>query len=335
MKFLIYYVCFGDYYQKMMTICSIFSLRKYTDYSGDIVVLTDDGGLPEIYKSMCGDVTVINIFEKDRDYRDVVRDRFGIYCMKSIAYQIIDFKKYDFILYLDSDILINYKNLNALMGFWAACNNIQCSDNEGWTVGRNVKSTGSEILTDEEKKKWAHHGFCAGIVGFPGGQFGIDFCETWWTLNKEHNFRLDDQGNLTAVLLRNYPNKYEFIRFMNKNRTRLDGITHYHSGHKPSFWNHVRYMLLDHQINVDISGEWSMKKMSEGLENHWRISQNVVVVDDPMLIGILQPTEFGIFLWWNSLNGFERLPVLMEKKIYGDSFRGGEKAFTLERLNTY
>lgn len=318
-----------------MTLFSILSIRKNTDYTGEIIVLTDDGGLPNVFGKISEGIKVVNIFEKFPEYKDVIKTKFGIYCMKSIAHKIIDFDNYDFILYLDSDILVNYKKLQALMGFWSACGEVQCSDNEGWTVGKNVKSTGSEILTLEEKKKWSNQGFCAGIIGFPGGEFGKTFCDKWWEINKKYNFSLDDQGNLTALLLREYQDKYEFIRFMNKNRTRLDGITHYHSGHKPSFWNHVRYMLLDYQIKVDINGDWLMKKDLEGLENIWKITGETVVVSDPMIIGFIQPTIYGIFIWWNSINGFERLPVLVEKKVIGDSFRGGEGAFTLERLNTY
>lgn len=315
-----------------MTYFSILSLKLNTNYTGEIVVLTDKFGLPQPGGIKIEGVYEINVFKAFGHLEFLTKSKFGIYCIKSMIHKFIDVSSYSFILYLDSDVLVTRQNLNQLLSFWASCGTIQCADNEGWTVKKNVPSTGSEILTDEEKDKYHSYGFCAGVVGVPGGQFAFDFFERWWTINATGKFELDDQGNLTALILRNYLDKFEYIQYMNKNRSIMKDITHYHSNHKVSFWTHVRFLINDNLDANFLNGEWLMCKPCESIKNKWYFKNGTVFVDSPQVIGSVQVCKYGIFIWWSNLNGFELLNKDEDICYRGSSFRGGENCFTLTKL---
>lgn len=331
-KNLIYYVSYGDYYHREMVKFSILSILDRTDFIGDIIVLSDEEGIPMDVDFINKRVTVINIYDKFPELRNNIVNRYNIFCIKSMINKVIDITQYNFVLYLDADTLLNFSNLNQLMNFWASCNVIQIANHEGWDISREKPSTGSQFLSREEIIKWKNHGFCAGVLGFPGNQLGIDLLSEWFELNKNGNFELDDQGALTAILLRNYSGRYELNKFCNENRWILKDINHYHSNNKKLFWEHCKILLSKYQVENMISGKWNLNKPIEAIQNIWTFIGGIVFVDNPNITGTLQCTTIGNYVWWQCFEGFEKLKMINNDSIIGDSFKGGEDCFFLSRV---
>lgn len=307
---------------------SILSIMKWTNFNGDIVVLSDSDHLNDNIDMLFPNVRVINILDDIKDLSSEELTKFNIYCLKPLIKEYVDLDKYDFSLYLDSDILIKTEKLNEIFKFWSAIDKVQLLDNEGWNVEKWVPSTGSQILDSDERVKFAKFGVCAGAVGLPKS-VAKQFLSDWMELNKKGNYSLDDQGNLTALILRSSYN-YDWIAFHNKNKWIANDITHYHSKWKSHFWQHSRF-LLEKFFKAScpaLSGEYEMVKKKEGLYNNWHFCGDSVYVSDPMITGSLQDTVFGKYVWWNCFEGFE----IIKKDLSGNSYKGGNNSFILKKL---
>ncbi len=329
-KNLIFYICFGGLYHREMTAMSILSIIDNTNFSGDIVILTDEIGINHAHTKIRDRVCQINIFDKKPELREVIKNKFNVYCIKAMIYEFINISNYQYILYLDADTIINIKDIESVMLYWKVLGKIQIATHEGWTVAKNRPSTGSQFLTDEEKERWSSLGFCAGVIGIPCNELGLEFLIKWNNLNSRFNYEFDDQGALTALLLRDFYDNYEICKFYNTDRWSFKDITHYHGNNKKNFWEHCKFLLKKYKISININGTWRMSKPCENLSNCWTFDDNLVYVDYPSITGTIQFTELGNYIWWNNFDGFEKLNIIDSKNIYGDSFKGGFNSFTLK-----
>lgn len=286
---------------------SILSLLDNTNFSGDIVILTDSDGGFENLKIRTSRVTVIDIVTDNPILSTRKLTRFNIFCLKSFVMDYVDLKKYKFCLYVDADILFNLPTLDEAFNYFACIGKIQISDNDGWTVAKRHHTTGAQVLTESEIENNKSFGVCAGIIGIPCNELGFSLLRDWKEMNIKGNLELDDQGNLTALLLRKYKDSYSFMPFLNKNRWLLKDITHYCSGNsKPMFWHHGRSILKKYRVDLpDLVGYFKMDKAGEGLSNTWCIEDSIVYVDNPQITGFIQKTLFGYYIWWASHEGFE------------------------------
>jgi hypothetical protein len=191
--FLIWFISFGEQNNKEMTFFSILSILHYTNYKGDIIVLSDQ----DQFTTPIDRVKFINVKDKYP-----LNNKFNIYCIKPKITDFIDITKYKYCLYMDSDILVNEPKFQELLYSWSESNKIMVIDNEGWKVHRNVASTGRNSLTEEEKEKYKDFEVCAGLFGVPGNEVGLNFLKLWDDINSL-DYNADDQGNLYALLLRN------------------------------------------------------------------------------------------------------------------------------------
>ncbi len=308
------------------------SILDWTNFNGDIIVLTDQDFLTSDLKMLTNKVRIINIFTKFPELQGKINDKFNIFCTKPLISQVVDITEYGYILYLDADVLVKYQHFNELLSFWGSCGKIQISHNGKWNVSRNIPNTGADVLTDEEKIKHANFGVCAGVVGFPGNSLGVSFCKNWWKYNLEGNLQKDDQGNLTALMIREHSNDYKYIDFINTKNTKIDNISHYHTKKKCIFWDHAKFLLRKYETKENRHvGRWAMSKPGEQLNNIWDFTETMVFVDTPSLTGQIQHTAFGTFIWWSNLDGLEKIKFSNENMVYGDSFRGGEDCFSLQR----
>ena len=307
---------------------SILSLLDNTNFSGDIVVLSDSIGIPDDILLRTGRVNVIDIITHIPDLSNRKINRFNIFCLKPFIVDFVDMSKYKFCLYVDADVLFNMPTLDETLNYFASIGKIQISDNDGWVVSRRHHTTGSQILTEGEILSNGNFGVCAGVLGLPCNNLGISLLNDWKKLNIEGKFELDDQGNLTALLIRKYKNDYIFMPFLNKNRWIMKDITHYCSGNsKPMFWHHSRAILRKYKVNLpELSGQYIMNKPDEGLTNVWSIDDSIVFVDNPAITGFVQKTVFGYYVWWLNGEGFEKISADLS---ICKSFRNGD--FTLSK----
>lgn len=305
---------------------SILSILDNTNFSGDIVVLSDEKGIPSDINLRTSRVRTINILPHIPELSTKNLNKFNIFCIKPFISKVVDLKKYDFCMYVDADVLFKMPNLNEVMVFFKSIGKIQISDNDGWTVAKKQWSTGVQVLTEEEILKHKDFGVCAGIVGIPCNDLGLSFLKTWQDYNRRGDFELDDQGNLTAIMIRYFSEYYSFMPFLNKDRWNLKDITHYCSGNsKAMFWHHARHLLRKYSSKKRCKdGIYIMNKPRESLLNDWEFHNGMIYVSQPHLTGCLQSTIFCDYVWWLNGEGFEKII----DELSGDSFRNGSFSLT-------
>ena len=191
MRTLIYYVCFGEQFKKLLNM-SLYSLFNVGKYDGTVVIITDFKK-EDFYPSER--IKIINV-------PDIKKETFFIRNMKSSLINYMDIRDYDFILYLDADVLINSDRLVPLMNEWGNQKHLWIQ-HDIVPIKKNKPYCGSEVLTPEEKKNFGNYGFNAGIIGAKTALYS-EVCSRWHILNYQHNFSKCDQGNLVAVIVRNY-----------------------------------------------------------------------------------------------------------------------------------
>ena len=203
---LIYLVSLGDTFRRY-AIMAIRSIREIGGWTGDIVLLADSAApLPG-----CEDVVVI-------DFLDAIRARYPwatlrgrqISHLKPEIEHHVDLSRYDYVLYLDCDILINSARLSDLVATLRreAAIVVQ-QDIIPVASGRGF--AGGHILTLEEQQRWGAFAINAGLFGFPTTPMGRRLLRDWRKLNVDQKFKSRDQGNLISLLLRKYYGQWGYV----------------------------------------------------------------------------------------------------------------------------
>jgi lipopolysaccharide biosynthesis glycosyltransferase len=228
---LIYFVCFGERYKKFVNkaIYSLFNTGKYT---GDVAVITHFN--KEEFE--CNDR--VNVLKIDSAINDITYFRNA----KPTIINLIDITKYEYVIYLDCDILINTDKINSLILSWAAQSNNIVIQKDIMPIRKNKPYCGAEVLTQEEKVKYGNYAFNAGIIGANSTLFHA-LCDKWHNKNKEYNFTKDDQGNLIFVIVRNY---IDIIKYTNdttitnrkNDEKRTETILHFLTKSEQAFYSY-------------------------------------------------------------------------------------------------
>lgn len=338
-KSLIWYISFGSYYHKEATKLSVLSLIEWGKFTGDIVILTDQDSMNDDIHLQYTNIRVINIsnFLKQRIPSADLTNKWNIFCLKPLIHHFVDISKYNYALYLDSDVLIPNEKINFLLQFYAVENKIQIQHNGEWNVTKNKGSTGSDVLTPEEKKKYWHLSLCAGVVGIPTNNIGLKFLKEWEKKNEEGNWTLDDQGNLFWVIINKFWQNWVYCEDVSRTQWAMDkSICHYGGSQaKEMFWEHSKRLYKYHKSDAQekILGKWRHVKECEGIDNIWEFCENrFVYVSWPQIAGVWMETKDYIVIWWTT-GGFEKIPLPMNNEIIGISYRGGQGSFTLTKSN--
>jgi hypothetical protein len=192
MKKLIYFVCFGERYKNFLNKC-LYSLFNKGSYDGEVIIITH---FKETDFFNYEKLNVINV-KTENDNITYYRNA------KPKIHELVDLKNYDFVLYLDCDILINTNKINNLIKEWSLNPNKIFIQKDIISIKRNKPYCGSDVLSLEERQRHGDKAFNAGIIGASGFLFE-KLCIMWNNKNKEHNYEKDDQGNLVFVIIKNF-----------------------------------------------------------------------------------------------------------------------------------
>ncbi len=165
---------------------------RLSGFKGDMMVMSDqDLSIPG------ADLLKI------KDMKFKLGYNYDLLLMRARLHHYVDITKYDYVMYLDSDVLAN-QSLTPMFTELIAKNAIS-AQGEGRRVGQS-RNTHSYELTPEEMAKWKHkHVFCAGGVGFPGNEYGLKFLQDYE--EAVDTCTSNDQHALNAMLLRKYDGK--------------------------------------------------------------------------------------------------------------------------------
>ena len=122
----------------------------------------------------------------------------------------VDLSRYDYVLYLDCDVLVNSGRLPDLIAALSQERAIVVQQ-DVIAVSSGAGFAGGQILSKVEQKRWGDVAVNAGVVGFPMTPIGRRFLRDWRQLNVDQKFRSRDQGNMIALLLRKYYGQWGYL----------------------------------------------------------------------------------------------------------------------------
>ncbi len=203
---LIYLVSLGAKFRRF-AIMAIRSIREIGRWSGDIALLTDsDAPLPG-----CEGVIVIDMLDAAKArYPWATLTGRQISHLKPEIEHHVDLSRYEYVLYLDCDILINSDRLSALVAALQREAAIVVQQ-DIIPVASGTGFAGGKVLTPEEQQRWGAYAINAGLFGFPTTPMGRRLLRDWRKLNVDKTFKLWDQGNLISLLLRKYQGQWGYV----------------------------------------------------------------------------------------------------------------------------
>jgi hypothetical protein len=198
-NFLILGVCIGERCSRLLP-AWLDTIRRVGGFTGDVLVLCDRE-TPRLMGAHFANV-------------EPTIERWGLKtatnCKPLIQHHAY-LGIYDYLLYLDMDVLVNTARLvpmietQALRGRLAAQRDVRL-------IGENRINTGMLTLTDDEKSRYGHeHGACAGVVGVPTNATGREFLTDWLARNQEALFDGSDQSRLVQLFWRQYRGLWDYL----------------------------------------------------------------------------------------------------------------------------
>lgn len=210
MKYLIYFVSFGSLYENH-TAQAIWSLLNVGKYKGDIAVIGDRDKLRDDF-NINDKVKFINVNSLMKETYNITEKSqiCNFQNTKPFIYKVIDINQYDYILYLDSDVLINSDKINEILDFYSSKEKIAIQSDRSTIGGKRGINCGFNLFTDDEIQKFKNIGLCSGVVGVPKKYYGL--FKIWEEkLIKDHTIT-SDQGALHWVIAHNFLNDFEYIK---------------------------------------------------------------------------------------------------------------------------
>lgn len=204
MRVLIWGISFGERAARMATLWAT-ALRRFARFKGEIVVLGDELARPL-------EAHGVRVFDLTVRARQIVNwEERRCMCFKPWIVDYVDPRHFDFLLYLDADVLATAPLEPLLAG--PLEREAIAVQRDCLTVGGNHRCSGRETLTDEEKRRHADAAICAGIVGVPTTATGLGLLNDWRELTKRHKYPPPpwDQSYLIQLLLRRYLGRWEYL----------------------------------------------------------------------------------------------------------------------------
>jgi len=205
-RYLIYLVCVGEAFRRY-TAMAVTSISKVGAWRQDVVVLSDS----KAPLAGCPHVTVIDMFSAATErYPWLAIGKHTVPHFKTELEYHVDLAAYDYVLYLDSDLLVTNDRLPNLVSAFHREQAIVVQK-DIIPVRSGARFAGGLVLAPSEQQQWGAFAINAGIVGFPTTPMGRRLFRDWRQLNQESKFRLSDQGNLISLLLRKYRGQWGYV----------------------------------------------------------------------------------------------------------------------------
>jgi hypothetical protein len=132
--------------------------------------------------------------------------------LKSQILHHVDVGQYDYVLYLDMDVLANTDRLYALIeNKWKK--GVIAVQEDIIPLSKN-RLAALELLgrpSLDEEAQWARRPICGGIMGFPINATGLAALRAYHEACVAMRFNYSDQAKLTAILNRQFNDAWEFL----------------------------------------------------------------------------------------------------------------------------
>ena len=205
-RYLIYLICIGEPFRRFAAM-AITSIREIGQWPYDIILLSDS----EKPLAGCPDVAVVDMFSAaQRRYPWLRLKRHTLPHLKTEVEYHVDLTRYDYVLYVDCDVLVNSGRITDLVATFCREQAIVVQQ-DIIPVASGRPFAGGSILTAAEQRRWGAFAINAGIFGLPMNPIGRRLLRDWRQLNVKQRFKRRDQGNLISLLLRKYYGLWGYI----------------------------------------------------------------------------------------------------------------------------
>jgi hypothetical protein len=209
-KFLLWGIAFGPLASKLVQIW-LDSLLRIGKWEHDIVLLGDEN----VLRFRAARLRTINIRKDVQKRYNLHRRRWTHWTYNNLKSQIlryVDIAAYQYLLYLDLDVLANSSRLEDLVRAKYESGMI-CAQRDciSLTDGRIRALRKLGVPCESERIRWAERPICAGIMGFPTSPIGLSALRDYHKACVQMRFKWSDQAKLVALLNREYPGAWDFL----------------------------------------------------------------------------------------------------------------------------
>jgi hypothetical protein len=205
MRFLIYLISFGAGFRQF-TQMALNSIREVGQWQHDIIVLSDSD---TPFGNGAATINIQPDLERRYPWYATTTGMRVSHFKPEIEYYV-DLDQYDYVLYLDSDILVNRAGLGDLVASLSRQSRFVVQ-RDAVLVASGASFAGGWVLTPEERAMWGHYQINSGIVGFPVNARSRRILRDWRRMNAAAHFKSRDQGNLIGLLLRKYLGQWAYL----------------------------------------------------------------------------------------------------------------------------
>ena len=152
-------------------------------------------------------------------------------CLKPWIVDYVDPRHFDFLLYLDADVLATAPRLEQIVSGPLERGRIAVQ-RDILKIRGNHRCTARDELTEEEKLRFGDEGICAGIVGVPTNRTGLELLRDWRAAIEVRKYNGGDQVPLYPLLLRGFLGRWEYLTdtVIARKTTHPEALQHFSNG---------------------------------------------------------------------------------------------------------
>lgn len=251
-KVLAWYICFGQKYAELLKM-SIESLICH-GFNGDIVVLTDDKLVIDIDYPKLLKINIKEYISENYGVDDVGSCPEKCWAVKSFINEVVDISKYDYLLYVDSDVMCNNNYYDIIQNCLSKKDIVvQCDV----TLSRKRGYNWYGLADHAERSEMDDISIGAGLIILRVNDITKNFLKEWRTILLKNMLATDDQNALSTVIHRkfykNYLESWDII-YHGLNNTRVS-FNHYCQGNVKEQTEHYNRLLEKGRPKIEVNKE--------------------------------------------------------------------------------
>ena len=187
------------------------AIRAVGKWDHDIVLLGDEG----VTDFCAPSLTTVDMLSEPMNLCPQPRSKWTKSTCNNFKSQIcrhVDITTYEYVLYLDLDVLVNTDRLEAVVRSKSERGMVAVQEDCIPLPNGRFRALHSMGMPDEQEKfEWAKRPICAGMMGFPMNTTGLSIFHDYHAACLESSFKWSDQAKLVALLNRKYIGAWEFL----------------------------------------------------------------------------------------------------------------------------
>ncbi len=209
-KFLLWSIAFGPRGKSLAAVW-LSAIRETAKWGHDVFLL-GDGAITCFDGRLTRAIDIRSDVVSRYDLKLTEWSHWTLNNLKAQVLHYVDVARYDYVIYLDIDVLANSERLEQLVSKVHKAGKIAVQKDCTCLSQRKIAALRSlGFPTREEYESWCQRPICAGVMGFPTSPRGLSALNDYAVACEQMRFRYSDQAKLTALLNRHYNDHWEFL----------------------------------------------------------------------------------------------------------------------------